>query len=104
MFELKNHVLTELKTGCLKSYSSNFDVFMNNLTREFTSKNVKQSDIGDLIYAQFTIELPENGRDLLISFKENGMSSPDFCKKNYAKYLKFREKKYVWNAERKVFE
>ncbi|MCW3170053.1 hypothetical protein OMO38_16125 [Chryseobacterium sp. 09-1422] len=104
LFEHKNNVLTELKTGYLKSYSSNFDVFMNSLVREFTNKNVKQSVIDDLIYAQFTIELPKNGRDLLISFKENGMSSPDFFEKNYAKYLKFREKRYVWNADRKLFE
>ena len=31
LFEYKDDVLTELKTGYLKSYSSNFEVFMNNL-------------------------------------------------------------------------
>ena len=104
LFEYKDDALTELKTGYLKSYSSNFEVFMNNLVGEFTKTNVNQAVKDELISAQFTIELPKNGKDINISFKENNMSSPDFFEKNYAKFLKVKEKNYVWNIKKQLFE
>jgi len=104
LFEYKDDALTELKTGCLKSYSSNFEVFMNNLVGEFTKTNVNQAVKDKLISTQFTIELPKNGKDINISFKENNMSSPDFFKKNYARFLKVKEKNYVWNIKKQLFE
>ena len=77
---------------------------MNNLVGEFTKTNVNQAVKDELISAQFTIELPKNGKDINISFKENNMSSPDFFEKNYAKFLKVKEKNYVWNIKKQLFE
>ncbi|WP_167626977.1 hypothetical protein, partial [Flavobacterium psychrophilum] len=104
LFDYKDDVLIELKTGYLKSYSSNFEVFMNNLVGEFTKTNVNQEVKDELINAQFTIELPKKGKDINISFKENNMSSPDFFEINYAKFLKIKEKNYVWNINKQIFE
>ena len=77
---------------------------MNNLVGEFTKTNVDQEVKDELINAQFTIELPKNGKDINISFKENNMSSPNFFEKNYAKFIKVKEKNYVWNIKKQLFE
>lgn len=103
-FEYEKDKLTEINTGYLKSYSSNFDVFMNNLVSEFTKSNISQKIKDELVTAQFTIELPKNGKDIHISFKENYMSSPDYFEKKYAKYIKIKDKKYIWNIKKQLFE
>ncbi|NRS90919.1 nitrogen regulatory protein PII-like uncharacterized protein [Flavobacterium sp. 7E] len=103
-FEYKNEILSEIKTGHLKAYSNNFDVFMNNLVSEFCKSNVSQSIKEDLATAQFTIELPKNGKDIKISFEENNMSAQDFFEKNYSKFIKFKEKIYVWDITKEQFE
>lgn len=102
-FEYEKSALKELKTGYLKSYSSNIDVFMNNLVSEFTNSNVPQSIKDELISYQFVIELPKNGKDISVSFQEDGMTS-GFFEKHYAPYLKIKEKKYIWNKSKQSFE
>lgn len=104
LFEYKAKVLTEVKTGYLKSYTSNFDVFINNLVGEFTKPNVSQAVKEDLSVAQFTIELAKLGKDITVSFNDNYMSSPDFFDKNYSKYLKMKKKIYTWNSAKELFE
>lgn len=103
-FEYKTKKFTELKTGYLKSYTSNFDVFINNLIGEFTKPNVTQAVKEDLSVAQFTIELPKAGKDLSVSFDDNYMAAPDFFDKNYSKYLKTKKKIYTWNSAKELFE
>ncbi|MFC0779843.1 hypothetical protein [Flavobacterium sp. HJSW_4] len=104
LFEYKNDNLTEVRTGYLKSYTSNFDVFINNLVSEFTKTNTKQSIKENLTQSQFTIELPRNGKNMTVSFEENPMSSPEYFEKEYGKYLNFRKKIYKWNVQKEVFE
>ncbi|OUL61171.1 hypothetical protein [Flavobacterium sp. AJR] len=103
-FEYKDENLTEARNGYLKSYTSNFEVFINNLVTEFTKKNTSQSVKEDLSSTQFTIELPRKGKNISVSFKDNNMSDPDYFNKNYAKHLNFREKVYKWNEIKEVFE
>ncbi|PAM93123.1 hypothetical protein B4N84_19245 [Flavobacterium sp. IR1] len=104
LFEYKNGSLSEVKNGYLKSYTSNFDVFINNLVTEFTKSNTKQSIKEELSDLQFTIELPRTGKNIKVAFEENPMSSPEYFTKTYGKYLNFREKTYKWNAVKEVFE
>lgn len=103
-FEYKNHALSEIKTGYLKAYSNNFDVFMNNLVGEFCKANVSQKIKDELATSQFTIKLPKNGKDIEISFEENYMSAPEYFEKNYSKFIKMKEKKYIWNVTKEQFE
>ncbi|MBW7674219.1 hypothetical protein [Chryseobacterium chendengshani] len=93
-----------MKTGYLKSYTNNFDVFMNNLVGEFCKTPVSQSTKEELVTSQFTIELPKTGKDINISFKDNYMSAPEYFEKNYSKFIKFKEKIYVWNIAKEQFE
>lgn len=104
LFEYEKEALKEIKTGYLKSYTSNFDIFMNNLINEFTKPNANQSIKNTLATSEFTIKLPKNDKDILISFEENAMSAPDYFEKNYGKFLKMRKKKYVWNSNKQIFE
>lgn len=76
---------------------------MNNLVGEFTKTKVNQAVKDELISAQFTIELPKNGKDINISFKENNMSSPDFFEK-LCQISKSKRKNYVWNIKKQLFE
>jgi hypothetical protein len=103
-FEYKDENLSEVRNGYLKSYTSNFEVFINNLVSEFTKKNTSQSVKEDLSQSQFTIALPRKGKNIAVSFKENNMSDPTYFDKNYARYLNFREKVYKWNEIKEVFE
>jgi hypothetical protein len=103
-FEYKDENLSEIRNGYLKSYTSNFEVFINNLVSEFTKKNISQSVKEDLSASQFTIELPRKGKNIAVSFKDNYMSDPTYFDKNYAKYLNFREKVYKWNEIKEAFE
>lgn len=74
------------------------------LYKIFTKPNVNQSIKNTLAASQFIIELPQNGKDIFISFEENVMSAPDYFENNYGKFLKMRKKKYVWNSNKQVFE
>jgi hypothetical protein len=103
-FEYRNKILTEVKTGYLKSYTNNFDVFMDNLVGEFCKLSVSQSIKEELVTSQFTIELPKTGKNINISFKDNYMSATDYFIKNYSKFIKFKEKIYVWNITKEQFE
>lgn len=103
-FEYNNKKLIELRTGYLKSYTSNVEVYINNLVGEFTKPNVSQAVKEDLSVAQFTIELPKAGKDIIVSFKDNYMASPDFFDKTYSKYIITKKKIYFWNSDKEVFK
>ncbi|KUJ61970.1 hypothetical protein AR687_10455 [Flavobacteriaceae bacterium CRH] len=103
-FDYKNEKLSEVSTGYLKSYTSNFDVFINNLVTEFTKSNTKQSIKENLSESQFTIELPRSGKNIKVSFQENFMSDPNYFDKTYGKYLNYKQKMYKWNTQKEVFE
>ncbi|MDR6969547.1 hypothetical protein J2X31_003580 [Flavobacterium arsenatis] len=100
-FEYENGNLSEVRNGYLKSYTSNFKVFINNLISEFTKKGTNQSD-KDNLRLQFTIDLPRKGKNISASFKEGFMGSSHFD--NYSKFLKLREKTFVFNLENETFE
>ncbi len=101
LFTYENEILTEAKTGYLKDYTSNFDVFINNLISDFTIKGTKQEIKEDLKYFGFTIELPKKGKDIKVSFKP---LIPEYFEENYSKYLKLTEKTYRFNKETETFE
>lgn len=103
-FEYENENLSEIRNGYLKSYTSNFDVFINNLITEFTKKDVSQSDKENLRFAQFTIDLPQKGKNISVSFKEGFPMSSSYFDETYSKFLKLREKTFVFNPENEIFE
>ena len=101
LFTYENKILTEVRTGYLKDYTSNFDVFINNLISDFTQKGTTQEIKEDLRYLGFTIELPKKGKDIKVSFNP---LIQEYFEENYTKHLKYKEKTYRFNKKTERFE
>lgn len=102
-FEYSDQNFYEIPHGYLKSYTSNFDVFINNLIGDFTTPQASQSEKEKLRYAGFTIALPQNGKDITVSFKDTYFLENEREDK-YRQSVKFVEKTYRFNKKLEMFE
>lgn len=100
-FTYENQILTEARTGYLLDYTSNFDVFINNLISDFTKIGTKQEIKEDLKYFGFTIELPKKGKDIKVSFNP---LIQEYFKAIFSNSLKYTERVYHFNEETEIFE
>lgn len=102
-FEYQKGKLTELKTGYLKNYSSDFEKFIFNLLDDFTKKGLTKENKELLRYAQFTIDLPKEGKNIRVSFNVDPEEESSFMS-DYSKFLHTFEKTFIFNPEREIFE
>lgn len=101
-YEYENGALQEARYGYLKGYTSNFDIFMNNLISDFTIPNLKQEQKDELVSEEFLIQLPRYGKDIIVHVDSS--TNPEYFKQHYAKFFRITNKRYLWSDATQRFE